>query len=267
MTLSSRERMLATIEYRPTDHVPCCFSGFSCLRQRCADQAEYLDRQLELGLDAVAYVTQLDMPIRHHHDVSIRQWREDQPGRGNPLLHKVYQTPAGDLSITVEKDPEWPYGDTIPVWDDFIVTRGRKFPLGPDDSMDAFRLIMGPPTAQDVKTFRSMLRKARSLAQERNLLTEADFNIVDRASSFVGMENLILLSLDRPDFVQELITVLEDWNRPYIEIMLEEKVDLVVRRGWYENADFWAPPQFRQFLLPGLKRHSNMVHQAGAKFG
>ena len=265
--MSSRERLLAALECRPVDHLPCCFSGFQSLREECRDQAEFLDRQLQMGLDAISYVTQLAMPVRHDPSVRIRQWREDLPGERYPILHKAYETPAGNLTISVDKDPDWPFGDSIPVWDDFIVTRARKFPLSPDDSMDAFRLLMGPPSRDDVHTFRTMLRTAKSLAADRGLLTVADFNIADRASSFTGMETLIILSLDRPDFVHDLIDVLEKWNQSYIDIILEERVDLVVRRGWYENADFWAPKLYRKFLLPGLQRHADMVHQAGAKFG
>ena len=51
-TLSSRERMLAAVNGETPDHVPCCFMLFRALQQRCRDQAEFVQRQLELGLDA-----------------------------------------------------------------------------------------------------------------------------------------------------------------------------------------------------------------------
>ena len=50
--ISSRERMLAALECREPDYVPMCFMIFSALRSRCKDQFEFIDRQVELGLDA-----------------------------------------------------------------------------------------------------------------------------------------------------------------------------------------------------------------------
>ena len=40
--LSSRERMLAALECREADHVPCCFGSFNILLNQCANQAEFL---------------------------------------------------------------------------------------------------------------------------------------------------------------------------------------------------------------------------------
>jgi len=73
--------------------------------------------------------------------------------------------------------------------------------------------------------------------------------------------------VDNPAFVQQFLTVIENWNRQRMELMLEEGVDLFVRRAWYENADFWLPSQYRRFLFPALRRDAEMTHQAGTKFG
>ena len=56
--LSSRERMMAAIECQEPDYVPLCFMIFSALKNRCKNKYEFVDKQLELGLDAV-----LDLPV------------------------------------------------------------------------------------------------------------------------------------------------------------------------------------------------------------
>ena len=56
--ISSRERMIAAIECREPDYVPLCFMIFRALRSRCRDKYEFVDKQLELGLDAV-----LELPV------------------------------------------------------------------------------------------------------------------------------------------------------------------------------------------------------------
>jgi len=264
--LSSRDRMLAALECREADYVPCCFSAFQSLREQCSDQAEFLDRQLEMGLDAI--VTVSAVPLRHDSRVRIREWREDVPSEIHPLLHKEYETPAGTLHTTVKKSQDWPWGDHVPFIDDFLIPRSRKFLITPDDSLDALRYLLPSPTDEDITRFRENARRSRSLAAERDLLTAGLYSTVgDMICWLSGMEELILLAVDNPDFVQELLNIIEDWNRRCVELMLDEGVDLLIRRAWYENADVWAPWQYQRFILPTLQRDVKMVHQANAKFG
>ncbi len=48
-----------------------------------------------------------------------------------------------------------------------------------------------------------------------------------------------------------------------LAIHIEAGVDLVLRRGWYESADFWSPRLYREFLYDPLKREVETAHQAG----
>ena len=265
-SLSSRDRMLAALECRQPDHVPCCFSAFQSLRQQCTSQAEFLDRQLEMGLDAAVIIP--SVPLRHSSLVQIREWSENLPGEAYPILHKEYKTPAGTLSTTVSKSEDWPWGDHVPFMDDFLIPRSRKFLITPDDSLEALRYLLPPPTARDIIQFRESARRAKSLAAERDLLTVCCYGMIgDLACWLCGMNELIMLMVYNPDFVQQLLNVIEDWNRQCMEVALEEGVDLFVRRAWYENADFFPPSEYRQFILPTLRRDVEMVHQAGVKFG
>ncbi|MBC8427755.1 hypothetical protein H8D98_00690 [bacterium] len=265
-SLSSRDRMLAMLVCREADYIPCCFSAFQSLSQQCTDQAAFLDRQLEMGLDATVIIS--TVPLRHDSRVRIREWRENIAGKPYPILHKEYETPAGTLRTAVNKSDDWPWGDHVPFMDDFLIPRSRKFLVTPDDSLDALRYLLPPPTEEDIAAFRANARRAKALAAERNLLTVGHYGMVgDLACWLCGIQELIMLTVDNPDFVQQLLTVIENWNRQRMELMLEEGVDLFVRRAWYENADFWSPSQYRRFLLPSLRRDAEMAHQAGAKFG
>ena len=264
--LSSRERMLAALACHEADYVPCCFSAFQSLRQRCADEVEFLDRQLEMGLDTV--VTISEAPIRHDARVRIREGREDLAGERYPILHKEYETPAGTLCTAVHKSEDWPWGDHVPFIDDFLIPRSRKFLVTPSDSLEALCYLLPPPTDEEIASLRETVRCAKSLAAERDLLTVGHDGMVgDMACWLCGMQELMMLAVDHPDFVQHVLDVIEDWNRRRMELVLEAGVDLFVRRAWYENADVWSPSQYRRFMLPTLCRDAEMVHQAGAKFG
>ena len=90
---------------------------------------------------------------------------------------------------------------------------------------------------------------------------------MDAACWLCGIENLIFASIYDPGFVQELAQLIARWNQARMQVFLDAGVDLYIRRGWYESADFWPPDLYRQFVLPSLQKEVQMAHQAGAKFG
>ena len=66
--LTSRERMLEAISCRKPDYAPCCFMIFSALRSQCKDEFEFVDRQLELGLDVAIGIQSGLLSGRGHTD-------------------------------------------------------------------------------------------------------------------------------------------------------------------------------------------------------
>ena len=84
---------------------------------------ETLFEQLEMGLDAPVRISAI--PLRHDSRVRIREWREDVPNNPYPILHKVYETPAGTLCTSVDKSEDWPWGDHVPFIEDFLIPRSR----------------------------------------------------------------------------------------------------------------------------------------------
>jgi uroporphyrinogen-III decarboxylase len=263
---SSRDRMLAALSCREPDHVPCCFSAFQILRRQCTDQAEFVQRQMEMGLDAQVAVS--TPPLRHDPRVRIKEWRKDEPGEPYPILHKEYETPAGTLHTAVSRSEDWPWGNHVPFMDDFLIPRSRKFLMTPDDSLDALRYLLAAPTKEDVAAFRDAARQAKALAAERDLLTVGYYGMGgDLACWLSGMQELMVLTVDEPEFVRGLLATIEEWNRQRMAAVLEEGVDLFVRRAWYENADTWSPRAYREFILPSVCRDADLAHEAGAKFG
>lgn len=264
--LSSRDRILAALQCRQPDHVPCCFSGFKILRDRCADQFEFVDRQVEMGLDAVVHLS--GTPLRHDPQVHIREWREDAPGARYPILHKEYVTPAGALRTSVNQSEDWPWGDHVPFIDDHLIPRSRKFLVTGRDDLEPLRYLLAAPRDEDVQAFRQEARHARAWAEKRGVAVIGYYGQVgDVASWLCGMQECMLLAVDDSDFMQQFLSVIEDWNRRRMEVILDEGVDLFVRRAWYENSDFWSPPLYRDFILPSVRRDAELVHEAGAKFG
>ncbi len=264
-SLSSYERMMAAIEYREPDYVPLCFMIFSALRGKCKDQYEFVEKQLELGLDAVVDLHEL--PIRFDSRVTVKEWQE-KANDGTSLLLKEYQTPSGTLRTVVNRTADWPHGDGVPLFDDYLIPRSRKFLVENQADVKSLKHLLTSPKEEEIRQFRESSKTAKQFAKDKGLLTTAGWGLgMDAACWLCGIENLMLAAVDNPGFVEEMAQLIARWNQERMGVVLDVGVDLYVRRGWYECADFWSPHRFRQFILPSLKKEAEMIHQAGAKFG
>lgn len=266
--LSSRERMLAAIKCQVPDYVPCCFMLFGALRRQCADQFEFARRQTEMGLDAFVELPVGGEPRRFDSRVDVRTWREEPPGARYPVIHREYVTPAGTLRTSVKQSDDWPHGLNVPLFDDYVVPRASKHLVtGPDD-LPALRYLLTPPTDEDLAAFREYARTAKSFAAKHGLLVTGGWGMLfDVACWLCGIQDLMLMAVTSPDMVRELLSIIHEWNRRRVQIVLEAGVDLLVRRGWYEMADFVSPDNYRRLILPFLKDDVQQAHAAGAALG
>ncbi|HIE28825.1 TPA: hypothetical protein EYP66_16235 [Candidatus Poribacteria bacterium] len=278
--LSSRERMLEAIYHREADYVPCCFMIFAALKSRCKDRYEFVEKQLEIGLDATVDLpmspsdVEFDhsdipgLPVRYHPEVKIREWCEERTGEQYPVLFKEYHTPSGILSTVVNRTEDWPHGDHVPFLDDYLIPRSQKFLVENREDLEVLRYLLAPPTAGDIRAFREDAQKAKKFAAKHGLLITGGRGVgIEAASWLYGLQNIIIAAMDEPGFVEEFAELLYNWNRHRMEVFLDAGIDLFIRRGWYEGTDFWSPRLYRQFIFPHLKKEIEMAHQAGAKFG
>lgn len=281
--LSSRQRMLIALGGGEPDCVPCSFMLFSALRRRCGDQREFVERQLEMGLDACVHLplywpqdarrpaerSELSgLPVRFDPCVEVRDRREEPAGSGYPILHREYVTPVGVLTTSVRQTDDWPHGDRVPLFDDFSVSRGVKRLVTCPDDLPALRYLLTPPADADVAAFREGSQAARAFAAERGLLVAADMGVLfDAACWLCGIQELILLAATERAFIRDLLAIIHEWNARRMEVVLAEGVDLLIRRGWYETADFISPATYRELALPFLKEDAKQAHEAGAKLG
>ncbi len=208
------------------------------------------------------------MPVRFSSQVKISEWKEINPNDDFPLLHKEYQTPAGKLNTIVKKVEDWNHGDHIPFFDDYLIPRSKKFLISNKTDLKSLEYLFTPPTKEDISEFRETSYLAKEFAAKRDILVVGGWGVgMDAACWLCGIENIMLASIYEPDFVYELANIIARWNQKRMEIMLDAGIDLFIRRGWYESADFWAPDLYRQFILPSLKKEAQIAHEAGAKFG
>ncbi|MGQ9553203.1 MAG: uroporphyrinogen decarboxylase family protein [Anaerolineae bacterium] len=300
--MTSKERMLAAINYERIDHVPlyCWTFGFRSpphLRwQRHGRDLPYwysmrlehihtlpqpwdvhddfmrAQRWLSLGLDDVLDVS---VPWAAHPDVRVRDWQEPPgPGRPYALIGREYQTPAGNLQHVVRKDeepaaPGWVVQPKyVALFEDYNIPRGERHILADLEDLPKLRYLLGGPDAAQTEWYRDRIAAVRSFAQSHGLLTQAWSAFgMDGIVWLMGAEGAVLAAMQEPDFFAEAMTMMAEFDRKRTELALAVgSIDIIVQRGWYSSTDFWSPALFRHFILPPLKELVQMTHRAGVKF-
>jgi len=279
-TLSSRERMLAALHHKNLDHVPCSFMMFKGLWAEADSYLDFIQKQVELGLDVCVQLPPREpgiisdsynlhgLPVKYDDEVIVNERKESVENNRWPTLIKEYHTPAGVLTVKVDQDVEWPYGDHVPFLDDYVINRSKKFLLtGPSD-LEALQYLLLPPDEEEINTFKSVSQPAIEFAREHELLLTGGWGVgADLIGWIYGLENMIHAVYDQEEFVKDLLSIIDQWNRSRMKVVLEANVDLYIKRAWYENCDFWTPDKWQEFILPILKTDAELAHEHGASFG
>jgi uroporphyrinogen-III decarboxylase len=278
--LTSRQRMLRALNQEDVDYIPCSFMSFTALRKRLNEDMFKLSKaELEMGLDSILFIPSAGrplrpdhpdlrgLPVRFHPDVSVREWKECTPDK-YPILHKEYNTPAGKLTTAVQTSDDWVHGDHIPFIDDYQIPRALKPLVTGLDELDALRYMLTPPSQQDIEAYHQEAIQARAFADYHNVLLVGGWGVgMDMVNWLVGMQQLMLLTMDNPQFVADLVELIYQWNRQRMEVVLSAPVDLYIRRAWYEGCDFVLPKFYRDVIMPRIRAEVDLAHERNAKFG
>jgi uroporphyrinogen-III decarboxylase len=278
--MTSRERLLRALNCEESDHVPCCFMSFSALRKRHNEDMFALCRaELAMGLDSLLFIPAAGRPLRRDHpdlrglpvrpapEVETREWR--QVGDGDQdVLHKEYVTPAGTLSTSVRLSEDWTHGDHIPFIDDYQIPRQIKPLVTEASELSALEFMLTPPSEEDEAAFKQEAERAHAFVKEHGALLVGGWGVgMDMASWLCGMRELMVLTFDKPDFVEDVLEMIHHWNLKRMELTLSAPVDLFIRRAWYEGVDFVPRDFYRDAILPRLEREVALAHEHGAKCG
>jgi len=208
------------------------------------------------------------LPVRLPPSVEVRLWIEKLPGEPFPILHKEYHTPVGTLTTQVRKTDDWPYGNAVPLMGDYQASRAIKPLITNRADLEVLRAILAPPSAEDIAAFHAEMERARAFSARYGILIAGGWGVgADMAGWLCGLENMMFLAMDQPQFLEDILATIAAWNEQRMRVILEAGVDLFIRRAWYESADFWSPRLYRQFLLPTLKREVALAHEHGTPFG
>jgi hypothetical protein len=282
--MTSRERMLAAMECRQADYIPCSFMLFFNLYDRCRTDREFVEKQLDLGLDACVHVGHLNHSLHLYGglapEASWKEWVEEQ--EGGKIFCRRIETPSGALTSRLRQRDGWPAEGDFPLMKDWLVPRFEEILVKPEHDLPKLKSLFGPIKDSDIRVLRREAREAAKLAKRHGLLQvggwkgavrpglQVDPGVMgcDAMAWLSGFESVMVLSLTRPDLIQEYADIIHRWNLRQLEVYLAEtEAELILRRGWYETTEFWTPNAWRSIVGPPLKREAELVHQAGRKYG
>ena len=277
--LNSRDRMLRAIQGQDTDYIPCSFMSFAILRNKYKqDRLAAAKAELEMGLDPMLFIPNASrwerrdhpdlrgLPVRFYPEVTTKIWQEGDDHTGR--LFKEYATPAGKLTTSVRLSEDWPHGKHIPFIDDYQIPRADHPLISSPDQLETLQFLLLPPQEEDMLAFRKEAESAKAFADENQILLAGGWGVgMDMANWLCGMQNLMILMIEQPDFVGQILEMIHQWNMQRMRVVLEAGVDLYIRRAWYEGCDFVLPKFYKKEILPRLKSEVDLAHQYGAKFG
>jgi len=282
--MNSRERMLAALEGKSGDYIPCSFMLFYNLYENCKSELEYITKEVELGMDPFIHVGHLNHTMHLtgtlHPEAKYSEWIEVDDGV--KYFCRRIDTPKGPLTSRVKQWDGWPTEGDFPIFKDWIIPRSQEFLVKPEQDLEKLKYIFGPFKDSDIEQLKEEARSAKSNSEQFGLLQvggwkgnvdtklQVDPGVMgcDAMSWLSGYVSIMELSLTQPDLIKEYSAIIHDWNMRQIQIYLDvTDSDLIIRRGWYETTEFWTPKAYRAIIAPPLKEEVELVHQAGKKFG
>src|SRR5512137_1476878 len=128
------------------------------------------------------------------------------PGENLPILVKEYHTPAGTLRAEVKQTRDWPYGDHIPFFDDYIEPRSRKLLVEAFRDLEPLGYLLRPPTEAEIQQFQADSLPYLEFAQQKGLLVAGGWGVgADAIGWLAGLTHMIKLTRRQPEFIHSLL--------------------------------------------------------------
>ncbi len=278
--MNSRERILRAIKLQSVDHVPLYLrlwdmgSGVDNFPFAWREQIPRAENLLKLGLDDTLL---LQPPLGYTEDYiadksqgvsGVTVIRIEPTSKGEyPLLKKTYHTPDGDFSQTVKVTEDWPHGENIMLFSDFNIPRHVEPLIKTKEDLKRLKHLLASPTESQISEFRNRSQKLHDDAERLGVALDGGWSALgDSAIWLCGMENVLYWQMDQPELLEDLMDVLLEWELQRVDLLLDERIDVMVHMAWYEGTDFWTPKNFRRIIRPRLQQIIAKVHAKNVPF-
>ncbi len=263
--ISSRERVLTTINHQEPDRVPIICKPPAPLEGLWGNEFERVKKLLELGMDDYL---KINVPGYFDPEIKTRLWQDKKSDPEHTLIGKEFITPKGTLRmlLQVTEDFSLLYHNDIPLFSDSNIPRVKEFPIkGPED-LKKLSYLLYTPKKEELIVFYERAKQIKKFAHNKGILLEGvgPYGGV-LAGHLCGMERMLYSAYDDPGFLQELMEMLHKFEMRRLELILDLGVDEVYINGYCSTSPWFSPALFNKFFAPFIKEEIEIVHQAGAK--
>jgi hypothetical protein len=178
--------------------------------------------------------------------------------RGIHRISRTFHTPAGTLRDVI---------DVLPQRSKYGIDPTPKIvePLLKDKAdLPALHYLFPDPDRLNMVD----LREIQALVGDRGLAeVQVDSAIDQRAGDAYGLTEMMKASVRDPDFVHRLLRVCQEQVLKETRAVLEAGARMIFASWFYaSNSAGWGPPYYREFFLPLLKEHVELVHSYDALY-
>ncbi|MDP6355721.1 MAG: uroporphyrinogen decarboxylase family protein [Planctomycetota bacterium] len=271
--MTSKERILAAMCREEVDRVPVVMDFWTAEPEEqmfsWGSPQERIEWDREWGFDSCLYLPspwEGSGAAKTASAIEQRVWQESAPDERYPILCSEWTSPKGTLTSKVRKTDDYPF-DTVHFFQDFNTPRYVEPLLSSGEDLLTF-IEMDPYQLHADRSYEEWRAECKSLKQlarrEGVALGCGGGTALDYLIWAARAEEAIFLAIDYPEETLAFLEYLNDFSDRRVELCLEAGADFVIRRGWYESADFWSPKHFTELAAPFIQREADIVHQAGA---
>ncbi len=277
-TINSRQRILNAMNHLPVDHTPLYMRFWPSHQQidtlpfNWRNQFSRARYMVAHGLDDILLI-QPPMGYIEDYDASAMAGMESsvhvrQETDDHCVIEKRYQTPAGELQHTVRLGREdWIYGNDIYLFSDYNVPRATKHIINGREDIKKLKYLLKKPNQSRINRFRLEAATVREEAQKLGVAVEGGWCALgDAAVTLCGMERVLEAQMEDPEFLEELLDTLLEWELMRADLLLDAGIDILTQMAWYEGVDFWTPGNYRSILAPRIRQLVDAAHSRGAKY-
>lgn len=258
---SSRERILSAVRLQLPDRVPVCPRGVQPLARVYGDGGgwprwqDMIRASEDIGFDCVINWGPAD---KYQADVKTTEaFVENEDG--SAVRETVYETPKGALLRKSLKTEGMVAGVGPSSLSSAMVDGGM---VQDEKDLEALESLFAPVEMADVEPFRTREQEMG----DHGIVQAEIINPVNMAVRDIGVENLMLLYKDNPEFAKRILAVYQKVALRQTEVFLDAGAQVIYSDGVWCTADLWSPGHMDDLIAPLIKEQTSLIHDSGAYF-
>lgn len=255
--MTSKERMLLALNREKPDRLPVSIHQWQGYHlQKHMNGMTDLEACKAVGMDAqIQYfedMAQFWLVDADYTKLNTDQWHDDAKAIStdpdNRITHHVITTPGGTLTYKTA-------GDRKTTW----IT---EYMIKNDDDIELIDKYMPVPKL-NLKPVEKRYDEIGDAGILRGFVWGDQAGCWQHAACLMDINELILATFDKPEWVHRLLTILVNKKLEFVESMRGAKFDLIETGGGAASSTLISPDLHSEFCLPYDRKVHDALHDAG----